>query len=48
MSFIGGLFGVIIAFLAFRKWKKGTSKDLLVLFDILLLLLPIGIAFGRL
>ena len=48
MSFIGGLFGVIIGFLAFRKWKKGTVSDLWVLFDILLVLLPLGIAFGRL
>ena len=57
MSFIGGLFGVIIGILAFRKvkkWKNPTTShlppstsNLLVLFDILLLLLPIGIAFGR-
>lgn len=47
MSFIGGLFGVVIGILAFRKTKRGHIRDLLVLFDILLILLPIGIAFGR-
>lgn len=47
MSFIGGLFGVIIGILAFRKVKKWTSKDLFLLFDILLLILPLGIALGR-
>ncbi|MCX6822596.1 MAG: prolipoprotein diacylglyceryl transferase [candidate division SR1 bacterium] len=48
MSFIGGLFGVVIGILAFRKAKRGHVRDLLVLFDILLVLLSIGIAFGRL
>ncbi len=48
MSFIGGLFGVAIGILAFRKSKKWHIRDLLVLFDILLVLLPMGIAFGRL
>lgn len=47
MSFIGGLFGVVIGILSFRKVKKWTPRDLLVLFDVLLVLLPIGIAFGR-
>lgn len=47
MSFIGGLFGVIIGVLSFWKRKKWTSRDLLVLFDIFLILLPIGIALGR-
>lgn len=47
MSFIGGLFGVVIGILAFRKVKKWSPRDLWVLFDILLVLLPIGIAFGR-
>lgn len=88
MSFIGGLFGVVISILVFWMWNKNrgdmeitywlgdsvednwgdmekinpqSSKkispspqkspsllNLLVLFDILLLLLPIGIALGRL
>lgn len=57
MSFIGGLFGVVIGILIFWKVKKisnpstpnpqPSTLNLLVLFDILLLLLPIGIAFGR-
>lgn len=47
MSFIGWLFGVVISIITFRKIKKWTPKDLLVLFDILLVLLPVGIALGR-
>ncbi|MFA7718056.1 MAG: prolipoprotein diacylglyceryl transferase [Candidatus Absconditabacterales bacterium] len=47
MSFIGGIFGVVVAILLFRKWQKGKKYDLRMLFDILLLFLPIGIALGR-
>jgi len=47
MSFIGGIFGVTIAIFLFRKRQKGKKYDLRMLFDILLLFLPIGIALGR-
>lgn len=48
MSFIGGLVGVTIVMLIFRKVKKGTKHDLLTLLDIIVVALPIGIALGRL
>jgi phosphatidylglycerol:prolipoprotein diacylglycerol transferase len=44
MSFIGGIFGVVIAILIFRKRKRGKKYDLWMLFDMIVLFLPIGIA----
>ena len=47
MSFIGGLIGVTIVIIGFRKIKKGTWHDLLTLLDVIVVALPIGIILGR-
>lgn len=47
MSFIGGIFGVVIALLLLNKIYKLSRKDLLVLFDLILVIVPIGIILGR-
>lgn len=48
MSFIGGIFGVALAVMIFRKRRKGKASDLLLIFDTLILVVPLGIALGRL
>lgn len=48
MSFLGWLFGVVVAILTFRKIKKGKRADLRILFDIILVLLPFGLGLVRL
>lgn len=47
MSFIGWIFGVVLA-VALLLWiKKVTRKDFLLLFDMILIFVPLGIFFGR-
>ena len=48
MSFIGGILGVVIAVLTFKTLYKLTRKEFLILFDLILLIVPLGIFFGRL
>lgn len=47
MSFIGGIIGVIIGILIIDKLFKLTRKELLILFDLLLVIVPLGILLGR-
>lgn len=47
MSFIGGIVGVVLALLLLNKIYKLSRKDLLVLFDLILVIVPIGIILGR-
>lgn len=48
MSFIGGGVGVILALLLFRFFFKLSWKEFLLLFDMVLVIVPLGIFFGRL
>lgn len=47
MSFIGGFIGVTIALLILMKIHKLTRRDLLILSDMIMIVLPVGIALGR-
>jgi phosphatidylglycerol:prolipoprotein diacylglycerol transferase len=48
MSFIGGGVGVFLAMLLFRVFFKLSWKEFLLLFDMILIVVPLGIFFGRL
>jgi phosphatidylglycerol:prolipoprotein diacylglycerol transferase len=48
MSFIGGGVGVVLAVLLFRFFFKLSWKEFLLLFDMVLVIVPLGIFFGRL
>lgn len=47
MSFIWGILGVVLAVWAFLAYKKMSKQDFFLLFDLILLVVPIGIFFGR-
>lgn len=47
MSFIGGILGVILSISLLCWAKKLTKKDFLLLFDLILIFVPLGIFFGR-
>jgi phosphatidylglycerol:prolipoprotein diacylglycerol transferase len=47
MSFIGGGIGVLIALFLFRFFFHLSRKEFLLLFDIILVLVPLGILLGR-
>lgn len=47
MSFIGGIFGVVISIFLLCLMKKVSKKEFLVLFDLMLIFVPLGIFFGR-
>ena len=47
MSFIGGMIGVTIWVLLFRKYQKGHRRDLALLMDAIIIFVPLGIALGR-
>ncbi|MDD2537566.1 MAG: prolipoprotein diacylglyceryl transferase [Candidatus Absconditabacteria bacterium] len=48
MSFIGGIVGVCTAMFIFKYWTRLSRKEFLILFDIILVAVPVGIFFGRL
>jgi phosphatidylglycerol:prolipoprotein diacylglycerol transferase len=48
MSFIGGGIGVMLALLLFRFFFRLSRKEFLLLFDIILVVVPLGIFLGRL
>ncbi|PID34923.1 MAG: prolipoprotein diacylglyceryl transferase [candidate division SR1 bacterium] len=48
MAFIGGIIGVIVAVLIFRKVKKLSWKEFWVLFDGVVVIVPLAIILGRL
>jgi len=43
MSFIGGMFGVVVAFALLARRNKFRFKEMVLLFDIILAILPFGI-----
>lgn len=47
MSFIGGIIGVTIAMLILMRRKKFSRKEILLLGDMILAILPFGIMLGR-
>jgi len=47
MSFIGGMVGVALAFVILARKKKLSFKELVLLFDIILPVVPFGIMLGR-
>jgi len=47
MSFIGGIVGVVLAILVLDKMFKLTRKELAIVFDLLLVVVPVGIILGR-
>lgn len=47
MSFIWGILGVVASVALLLAFKKMTWKDFLLLFDVILLIVPLGIFFGR-
>lgn len=47
MSFIGGIIGVLVAILVIDKLFKLSRKELFIIFDLLLVIVPIGIILGR-
>lgn len=47
MSFIGGMVGVALAFVILARRKKLSFKELVLLFDIILPVVPFGIMLGR-
>jgi phosphatidylglycerol:prolipoprotein diacylglycerol transferase len=47
MSFIGSMIGVSVAFLVFKKIKKLTWTEFLLVFDCILAIVPFGIMIGR-
>ncbi len=48
MSFIGGIVGVVMAVGLFSWIKKLSRKDFFLLFDLILIFVPLGILLGRL
>jgi phosphatidylglycerol:prolipoprotein diacylglycerol transferase len=48
MSFIGGIIGVLLALLVCRFFFKLSRKEFVMLLDCLLVMVPLGIFFGRL
>lgn len=47
MSFIGGILGVALCLWSFLYYKKVSWKDMLILFDIVLVFVPLGIFLWR-
>ncbi len=47
MSFIGGILGVLASVAVLCMLRKLTKRDFLMLFDLMLLFVPLGIFFGR-
>jgi len=47
MSFIGGIFGVMISLLVLAWKKRLTRKESLLLGDLIFAALPLGIMLGR-
>lgn len=47
MSFIGGILGVVIAIFYVEKMYHLSRKEFFIIFDLLLLIVPIGIILGR-
>lgn len=47
MSFIGGIIGVVVAILIIDRLFKLTRKELFIVFDLLLVIVPLGIILGR-
>jgi len=47
MSFIGGMFGVVVAFALLARRNKFRFKEMVLLFDIILAILPFGIMLWR-
>ncbi len=47
MSFIGGIIGVLIAILVIDRLFKLSRKELFIIFDLLLVVVPVGIILGR-
>lgn len=47
MSFIGGILWVIIAIFVVERMYKLSRKEFFIIFDLLLLIIPIGIVLGR-
>ena len=47
MSFIGGIVGVLVAILIIDRIFKLTRKELFIIFDLLLVIVPLGIVLGR-
>lgn len=47
MSFIGGIIGVIIAIFVVEKLYKLSRKEFFIIFDLLLVVIPLGIIMGR-
>ena len=47
MSFIGGILGVVLCLWSFLYYKKVSWKDMLILFDLVLVFVPLGIFLWR-
>lgn len=47
MSFIGGIIGVVVAILILKRLYRLSGKEFILIFDIILLVVPIGIILGR-
>lgn len=47
MSFIGGILGVLSSVAILCILRKLTRRDFLILFDLMLIFVPVGIFFGR-
>ena len=47
MSFIGGIIGVVLAVFIFKMLYKLSRKEFLLLFDCILVIVPLGILLGR-
>ena len=48
MSFIGGIVGVVVSAIVFRFLYRLSWKEWLILFDCILVIVPLGILLGRL
>ncbi|MDO4713659.1 MAG: prolipoprotein diacylglyceryl transferase [bacterium] len=47
MSFIGGIFGVLISIFVFFRLQGLSKRDYLMTFDLMLIFVPLGIFLGR-
>ena len=47
MSFIGGIVGVIAAIMILDRIHKLTRKEFFIIFDLILVIVPVGIILGR-
>lgn len=47
MSFIGGIVGVIVAIMVLDRIHKLTRKEFFIIFDLILVIVPVGIILGR-